>query len=105
MRTIISLGSPIHSSAGRLHIPVSIISVLAAFGAVVAFWAPAYLTILDTLGGGLSAQSEALGWSLFVVGALGLGSVVYLAWQDTRDPAWRAAHGLPRGPRSNSTGH
>ena len=105
MRTITSLGSPIHRSTGRLHIPVSIISVLAAFGAVVAFWAPAYLTILDTLGGGLSAQSEALGWSLFAVGAFGLGSVVYLAWQDTRDPAWRAAHGMPRRPRSNPAGH
>ncbi len=98
MRTIISLGN-VGRSSGRLHIPVSIISVLAAFGVVVAYWSPAYLTILDTLGGELSAQSEALGWSLFAVGAFGLGSVVYLAWQDTRDPAWRATHGLPRLPR------
>ena len=101
MRTIISLGN-VGRSAGRLHIPVSIISILAAFGAVVAFWAPAYLAILDHLGGGLVANSEALGWSLFAVGAFGLGSVVYLAWQDTRDPAWRAAHGLPRLPRSSA---
>jgi hypothetical protein len=105
MKTITSLGSPIRRSSGRLHIPVSIISVLAGLGAIVAFWAPAYLTILDHLGGGLSARSEALEWSLLAVGAAGLGSVLYLAWQDTRDPAWRAAHGLPRRPRSNSTAH
>ena len=99
MKSIISFEGPAHRSSGRLHIPVSIITVLAGLGAVVAFWAPAYLTILDHLGGGFSAQSEALGWSLLVVGAFGLGSVVYLAWQDTRDPKWRAEHGLPR--RSN----
>ena len=93
MRTIISLGNA-PRSAGRWHVPVSIISILAGLGAVVAFWAPAYLKILDHLGGGFSAQSDALGWSLLVVGAFGLGSVVYLAWQDTRDPAWRAAHGM-----------
>lgn len=103
MKTSISFENPAQRSSGRFYIPASIVSVLAALGAVVAFWAPAYLTILDTLGGGLSAQSEALGWSLLAVGAFGLGSVVYFAWQDTRDPAWRTAHGLPRRP-SNSTG-
>lgn len=127
MKTIISLGGPIislgknpdtparqltrarskrvHRSTAKFRIPVSTITILAGLGAIVAFWAPAYLTILDTLGGGLSARSEALGWSLLAVGAFGLGSVIYLAWQDTRDPAWRAVHGLPRRPPSNSTGH
>lgn len=104
MRTIISLGN-IRRSTGRLHVPVSIISILAAMGAIVAFWAPAYLRILDRFGGGFSERSDLLGWSLLAVGAFGLGSVVYLAWQDTRDPAWRTAHGLPRRPRSNSTAH
>jgi hypothetical protein len=111
MKTIISWeGVPdtsvdIRRSTGRLHIPVSIISVLACVGAVVAFWAPAYLGILDYFGGGLVARSEALGWSLVAVGAFGLGSVVYLAWRDTRDPVWRAAHGLPPHTRSNTPGH
>jgi hypothetical protein len=104
MRTIISLGN-IHRSTGRLHIPVSIITILAGLGAVVAYWAPAYLRILDALGGGFSARSDALAWSLLAVGAAGLASVLYLAWQDTRDPAWRAAHGLPRRTRSNSARH
>lgn len=102
MRTVVSLGHG-RRSAGRLHVPISIISILAAIGAIVAFWAPAYLRILDHLGAGFSAQSDVLGWSLLAVGAFGLGGVVYLAWQDTRDPAWRAAHGLR--PRSNSSTH
>lgn len=91
MRAILSLGN-VHHSTGNLQIPVSIISALAAFGAFVAFWAPAYLKILETLG---AAQFETLGWLLFAVGAIGLASVVYLARQDMRDPVWRAAHGLP----------
>jgi hypothetical protein len=99
MKTIISLGSPIRRSTGTLHIPVSVITVLAGLGVVVAYWAPAYLALLDHFGGGLLALSEALEWSLLAVGALGLGTVLYLAWQDTRDPAWRAAHGLPRRTR------
>jgi len=102
MRTIISLGN-VRQSTGNLHIPVSIMSALGALGALVALWAPAYLRILDTLGDGFSTRSEALGWSLLAVSASGLGSVVYLAWQDTRDPVWRAAHGLPWRTRSNST--
>ena len=105
MKTIISLGSPIHRSSGRLHIPVSIITVLAALGALVALWAPAYLGLLDYFGGGLIPRSETLEWSLLVVGASGLASVLYLAWQDTRDPVWRAAHGQPRRTRSDIAGH
>jgi hypothetical protein len=96
MRAIISLGN-VRRLTGDLQIPVSTISALAAFGALVAFWAPAYLRILDTLG---AAQFEALGWLLFAVGAIGLASIVYLAWQDMRDPVWRAAHGLPERSKS-----
>ena len=103
MKTIVSLGSPIRSSSGRLHIPVSMQSALAALGALVALWAPAYLGILDYLGGGPIARSEALEWSLLAVGIAGLASVLYLAWKDTRDPVWRAAHGLPRHPQSTTT--
>ena len=46
MRAILSLGN-VHRSTGKLQIPVSTISALAAFGAFVAFWAPAYLKILE----------------------------------------------------------
>ena len=98
MRAIVSLGD-VRRSTGNLQIPVSIVSALAGFGALVAFWAPAYLTILGALG---VAQFEALGWLLFAVGAFGLATVVYLAWQDIRDPVWRAAHGLPGRTRSKS---
>ena len=105
MKSIISLGSPISRSTGRSHVPVSIISILAGLGVLVAYWAPAYLEILDYFGGGLFTRSEAFEWSLVAVGALGLATVVYLGWQDTRYPAWRAAHGLPRYTRSNAAGH
>ena len=94
MKTITSLWNARRAapqSTGKLHI-----QVLAGLGAIVAFWAPVYLAILNYLGAGAGAQAEALGWSLLAVGAAGLGSVVYLAWKDTRDPAWRAAHGLSR---------
>ncbi len=100
MRAIISLGD-VRRSTGNLHIPVSSMSALAVFGALVAFWAPAYLRILEALG---AAQFEALGWLLFAFGAFGLASVVYLAWQDIHDPVWRAAHGLPERTRSKSAG-
>ena len=99
MKTIVSLGSPIHRSSGRLHIPVSIISVLAALGALVALWAPAYLGLLDYFGGALSARSQALEWSLLAVGVAGLASVFYLAWHDTRDPVWRAGSVLTKSTR------
>jgi hypothetical protein len=41
-----------------------------------------------------AARSEVLQWSLLVVGALGLVSILYTAWRETLDPAWRARHGL-----------
>ena len=58
--------------------------------------APVYLGILDFFGGELSPRSEVLEWSLVAVGVFGFASVFYVAWKDTRDPAWRAAHGLPQ---------
>src|SRR6185312_9787288 len=88
----------IRRSAGKLHIPAPSMTVLAVFGALVALWAPVYLAILSYLGNGPGARSEALEWSLVVLGAFGLGRVLHLAWRDTRDPAWRAAHGLPQLP-------
>ena len=69
-------------------------SALTNSAAVIALWAPAYLVLQDYLGIELSGGLEALQWALLAVGAVGLGSVVYVSWRDTRDPAWRAAHGL-----------
>ena len=100
MKTLSPLESPILRSTGRLHIPV-----LAALAALVALWAPVYLALVDYFDDGMLARPEVLEWSLFVIGAAGLGSVVYLAWRDIRDPAWRAAHGLPRRPQSNTAAH
>jgi hypothetical protein len=65
-------------------------TVLSTWAAIVALWAPAYLTLLDHTGS--AARSEALEWALLAIGASGLASIVYAAWRDTRDPAWRAAH-------------
>lgn len=75
-------------------------TVLSTWAALVALWAPAYLALLDQTGS--AARSEALEWSLLAVGAVGLASIVYAAWRDTRDPSWRAAHpwlGRGRGSR------
>jgi hypothetical protein len=65
-------------------------AVLSSWAALVALWAPVYLALLDHTGSG--ARTEALEWALLAVGASGLASIVYAAWRDTRDPAWRAAH-------------
>jgi hypothetical protein len=59
----------------------------------VALWALPYLTLLDHLRVD-AARSEILQWSLLIVGALGLISILYTAWRETLDPAWRARHGL-----------
>jgi hypothetical protein len=67
--------------------------VLVNWAGLVALWALPYLTLLDHLRVD-AAHSELLQWSLLVVGALGLVSVLYTAWRETRDPAWRARHGL-----------
>jgi hypothetical protein len=74
--------------------PVPLNSVLSNWAAVIALWALPYLTVLDLLRLD-GARSDALQWSLLAIGVLGIGSVLYLAWKDTLDPAWRAAHGLP----------
>lgn len=92
-------------STGRAGVPTPILTILAVWGVIVAFWAPAYLGMLDHFGGNVSARTEALEWLLVAIGALGLAGVGVIAWRDTRDPAWRAAHGLPQRPRSNNTAH
>lgn len=68
-------------------------AVLSTWAALVALWALPYLTLLDYLRLDV-AQSETLQWSLVVIGALGVVSVLYTAWRDTLDPRWRASHGL-----------
>ena len=65
-------------------------TVLSNWAAIVALWAPAYLALLDHTGS--TVRSEALEWALLAIGACGLASIVYAAWRDTRDPAWRTAH-------------
>ena len=77
-------------------------TVLSTGAVIVALWAPVYLKLLDHTGS--TARSEALEWALLAIGAGGLASIVYTAWRDTRDPAWRAAHpqlwrGRPGAPR------
>ena len=73
---------------------VSLKSILINWAAVVALWAPVYLALLDYLGPESAAQSEPLQWALVIIGIMGIGGVLYACWKDTRDPAWRAAHGL-----------
>jgi hypothetical protein len=88
-----------HGRAGRSNMPVSLNSVLSTWAALMALWTLPYLTLLDRLRLD-SARSEVLQWSLLFIGIFGVGSVLYIAWQDTLDRRWRAAHGLP--PRAKS---
>jgi hypothetical protein len=78
-------GDPVRMSAG---------SVLVNWAALVALWALPYLTLLDRLHID-AARSEFLQWSLLAVGTLGLVSVLYAAWSQTLDPAWRRRRGFP----------
>jgi hypothetical protein len=82
---------------------VSVKTLLASVAAVVALWAPAYLAFLDRAGLDAAAESALLQWALLAVGGAGLATILYVAWRDTRDPAWRAAHPqlhvAPRGTR------
>jgi hypothetical protein len=84
-----SAGGP----AGRSGARISISSVLVNWAGLVALWALPYLTLLEHLRID-AARSEILQWSLLVVGELGLVSILYTAWRETLDPAWRARHGL-----------
>ena len=87
---------PLRSARGA-DSSVSLGNVLANWAALVALWALPYLTLLDHLHLE-AAHSQALQWSLAVVGALGVGRILCVAWRQTRDPVWRARHGLaPRG--------
>jgi hypothetical protein len=92
--------------AGTLGARVSLSSVLFNWAGLVALWALPYLTLLDHLRLD-AAHSETLQWSLLVIGALGLISLLYTAWTQTLDPEWRAKHGLtlrkrPGRPRSEN---
>jgi hypothetical protein len=80
-------------------------SVLSNWAAVIALWAPAYLALLDRAGMGSAARSEPLQWALLAVGAAGMVSVLRMCWRDTRDPAWRSAHGLAPRARAGAARH
>ena len=62
---------------------------------IVALWAPIYFVLVESFGLELMPRSELFQWGLVAVGVCGLASILFTAWKDTRDPAWRAAHGLP----------
>ena len=78
---------------GRPSARVSLNSVLLNWAALVALWALPYLTLIDHLRLE-AAHSETLQWSLLIIGTLGLVSVLYTAWRETLDPAWREKYGL-----------
>lgn len=92
---------------GQSRAQISVRSVLINWAGLVALWALPYLTLLDHLRPD-TARSEILQWSLLVIGALGLVSILYAAWKETLDPVWRARHGLalrkraPRPPTENA---
>jgi hypothetical protein len=69
-------------------------AILMNFAAMVALWALPYLALLDRFGPAHLARSEPFQWMLVAIGTMGLASVLFVAWKDTRDPAWRASHGL-----------
>ena len=88
-----NIGSRRHPFFSGAEARVSPGALLSTWAALVALWALPYLTLLDYLRLDV-AQSETLQWSLVVIGALGVISVLYTAWRDTLDPRWRASHGL-----------
>jgi hypothetical protein len=71
--------------------PVSSNLVMATWAAAIALWALPYLALLHHVG---IEPSQAMQWSLVVIGAIGSGSVFYIAWLESRRPSWRASHGL-----------
>jgi hypothetical protein len=73
----------------------SLKSTIKTWAAIVALWAPVYLALIEGFGLESMPRSELLQWALVFIGVSGLGSILYTAWKDTRDPAWRAAHRLP----------
>jgi hypothetical protein len=73
----------------------SLKSALKSSAMIVALWAPVYFVLIESFGLESMPRSDLFQWGLVAVGALGLGSILFTAWRDTRNPAWRAAHGLP----------
>jgi hypothetical protein len=73
----------------------SLKSAFKSLAMIVALWAPVYFALVEGFGPASMPRSELLQWGLVAIGVSGLGSILYTAWKDTRDPAWRAAHGLP----------
>jgi hypothetical protein len=72
----------------------SLKSALKNAAAIVALWAPVYLSLVDRFSLASMPQSELLQWALVAMGISGLGTILHAAWKDTRDPAWRGAHRL-----------
>ncbi len=67
-------------------------TMLSTWAAIVALWSLPVLALLEHTGPTSAAQSEMLQWALLAVGVAGMASILYAAWRDTRNPAWRAAH-------------
>jgi len=88
-----SIHGPAGGPTGRASARISVSCVLVNWAGLVALWALPYLTLLDHLRVD-AARSEILQWSLLIIGVLGLVSILYTAWRETLDPAWRARHGL-----------
>jgi hypothetical protein len=82
----------------KMPVPFSV--VFANWSAALALWALPYLTLRHQLG---LETSDALQWSVLAVAVIGSGRVFHLAWQASREPAWRAAHGLLGRPNSRLT--
>lgn len=61
------------------------------WAAAVALFALPYLTLRRHAG---LETTEALQWALVAVAAFGTVRVFYVAWQLSRDRAWRASHGF-----------
>ena len=95
--------SPLPAATDRSH-TVSLGALLSNWAALVALWALPYLTLLRHFDP-QAAQSTSLQWSLAVIGGLGVARLLYVAWRQTRDPAWRARHGLPIRKPTKAPGH
>lgn len=68
-------------------------SLLTNWAVLIALWAPVYVTLLEHFR--LDSHSEPLQWALLIIGASGLGAMLYTCWQASRPPkprlTWRPA--------------
>jgi hypothetical protein len=68
--------------------------VVESWSALVGISGSSYLALLEELSLELAQYAESLQWPLFIIGAMGTGSVLVSSWKLSREKHWRRAQGL-----------